>query len=623
MHARDALLAATAPLGGTPRAAQLEMADRIEAAIERGASVSIEAPTGTGKSFGYLVPAILSGRKAVVVTATKALQDQLDRKDLPYLAEHLDVDFTWALLKGRANYACRAQVDELRHQLAIGVDADRAGQILDWVDATSTGDQAELDVEGAVWSAMSMTSEECPGAQKCTYGKECFYEVARARAASADVVVTNTAMYGAHVASGGAVLPEHDVLIFDEAHGAEDALRNALCLSVDEMRLRQLANRAANVEEVATDDVERLRTAGLALDAALIGAGEGWLRRGPLADPALEGALADAVTVVTAMRAGLDRAIAKLGAATEANAEDRTRLERVRGVASATESDLTRVQAWVPADVCWIETARNRVTLRLAPLDVSRVLHTAAWADGVVGVLTSATLHPATGTRLGLETYDAVELPSPFDHRRQSLLYVPALPEPRMTAFRDAADAEIVRLLGASGGRALVLFTSYAAMKASAETVAAQVDVPILVQGEGSKAVLFDAFLADEATCLFATMSFWQGIDPAGSTCSLVIVDKIPFARPDDPVVSAQREAARADAFSTVDLPRAATLLAQGVGRLIRAEADRGVVAVLDCRLAEKSYRRALLDRLPPMKRTRDFTEVQAFFAAVDPALPA
>jgi ATP-dependent DNA helicase DinG len=216
-----------------------------------------------------------------------------------------------------------------------------------------------------------------------------------------------------------------------------------------------------------------------------------------------------------------------------------------------------------------------------------------------------------------LRECDHVALDSPFDFRSHALLYVPMLPVPSHPDFRAAADDEIVRLIEAAGGRTLVLFTSYGAMRASAAAVEARVDVPVLVQGAGSKAALLERFLTDEATCLFATMSFWQGIDPAGRTCSVVVIDKIPFPRPDDPVVAAQRDAAGTEAFAAVDLPRAGTLLAQGAGRLIRSRDDRGVVAVLDARLAEKSYRRRLLDRLPPMRRTRTFSHVEDFLNEV------
>jgi len=613
--AREALLAVTETLPGPPRSAQIEMVERIADAIDHQRSLSICAPTGTGKSFGYLVPVVLSEKKTVVITATKALQDQLDRKDLPFLAQQLDHDVSWAVLKGRSNYACRAKIDDLHHQLRIGVDTERAQALLDWVDETTTGDQAECDVDGAVWASMSMTSDECPGAQRCTFGADCFYEAARERAANVNVIVTNTAMYGAHIAAEGAVLPEHDVIVIDEAHGAEDSLRGALSLAVDAVRLRQFASRVTNEKGVA-NDVDRLRDAAQALDDALVARGDGWIRKGPASDPAIASALTNAATATTAIRSALDRAVAALPKGSDADTEERNRVERLRMIAQSTESDLSRLHAWAEGDVCWIASDRGRIQLHLAPLDIARILHSAVWSDGATAIITSATLDARTGARLGLRDYEAMELPSPFDHRAQAMLYVPTVAAPNAASFRAEADAEIVRLIEAAGGRTLALFTSYQAMRDSATAVAGAVDVPVLVQGEGSKAALLEQFLADEATCLFATMSFWQGIDPSGTTCAVVIIDKLPFARPDDPVVSAQRDAARAEAFVTVDIPRAATLLAQGAGRLIRSEDDWGVVAVLDSRLAEKSYRTHFLRALPPMKRTRTFEEVEAFLTA-------
>lgn len=606
----DVLASVTAALGGEPRPGQVAMVDAVARALGTGTAVAVAAPTGTGKSFGYLVPVILAGTRTVVVTATKALQDQLDRKDLPFLADHGGRAFTWALLKGRSNYVCRAKATELHLELESGHGTAATEALLDWLERTEVGDQAELDVDTPVhWPALSITSEECPGARKCAYGAECFYERARARAADADVIVTNTAMYGAHLASGGAVLPHHDVVVIDEAHAAEDALRGAMDTALDSVRIVAFANRVASVDEVLA---ERLRAAAAILDSALVGSEPGWLPDGPCALATIDAALLDVGTSVSAAVTAVRRAVP---AGDDGESDARTRAERLLAVATSTEADVARVRAWRDGDVSWIEADHGRTRLHLAPLDVAPLLEATAWGEGVTAVLTSATLDRTTPARLGLDRCDFVEVESPFDFRAHALLYVPELPVPGAPAFRARADDEIARVVGAAGGRSLVLFTSLRAMRDSAAAVAERVDVPILVQGDGSKAALFARFVEDEATCLFATMSFWQGIDPAGRTCSAVIVDKIPFPRPDDPVVAAQRAAAGADAFSAVDLPRAGSLLAQGVGRLIRSRDDRGVVAVLDARLAERSYRKALLDRLPPMPRTRSFADVERFLA--------
>lgn len=603
----------TAALGGESRPSQLEMVERIESALASDTPVAIAAPTGTGKSFGYLVPAVLSDETTVVVTSTKALQDQLDRKDLPFLARHLDHEFSWALLKGRSNYACLAKATELQFELETGHGADTATALLDWLDETETGDEADLPSDLEVnWSGLSMSSDECPGARKCSYGTDCFYERARLRAQNADIVVTNTAMYGAHLASDGAVLPEHDVVIIDEAHAAEDALRGAITVSIDAVRLESLASRISALDNAAADT---LRTSAAILDAALVGQEPGWLRKGPAAIDTIERALQDVASSVAAAVGAVRKEQQRFAANEESDAK--TKIERLLAIGTVTEAEVQRVRSWATGDVAWIETDRGRTFVRLAPLDVAPLLETSAWSQGVNAVLTSATLDRYTAARLGLSACEYLALESPFDHRANALLYVPELPDPRRADFRARADKEIARCITAAGGRTLVLFTSFQAMRASAAAVEELVDVPILVQGTGSKAGLLESFLDDEAACLFATMSFWQGIDPAGRTCSVVIVDKIPFSRPDDPVVSAQRDAAGPRAFTEVDLPRASTLLAQGVGRLIRSRDDRGVVCVLDTRLAEKSYRRQLLDRLPPMRRTRTFADVEAFLAEV------
>ena len=604
--------------GGSSRPGQEAMAEAVAKAVASGRHLVVQAGTGTGKTLAYLVPAILSGKRTVVATATKALQDQLAGKDLPFLTEHLDRPFAWAVLKGRSNYLCRQRLDEAlagEVQLSLGSSLDPADkpstadlqELADWAEVTLTGDRAELAREprSATWAAVSTGSDECPGATKCPRGDDCFAEDARHLAAAADVIVVNTHLYGTNLAAGGAVLPEHDLVVFDEAHQLEDTVSETTGAELTGGRLTALAHVVGGIiDDQSLKD--GLLAAGDRLAAALAPEVGTRLRRGPSEDLA---------SVLASSRARLDEAAAALRRIQSDAADVKTRKERALKAVTTLQADIDVTMDLTPDVVAWVEQPGREPKLCVAPLDVAPVLTEFVW-EHRTAVLTSATIPPGLAGIVGLDAAKVAEMDagSPFDFAADALLYCAAhLPDPRRPGYEEALHEELKALITAAGGRTLALFTSYRAMQAAADALRGELATPVLVQGDLPKPALTLAFAEDEATSLFATLSFWQGVDVPGRSLSLVTIDKLPFPRPDEPLLQARREQARAEAFATVDLPRAATLLAQGAGRLIRTSTDRGVVAVLDSRLANATYRWSIVNALPPMARTRHRAEAEAF----------
>jgi ATP-dependent DNA helicase DinG len=656
------------------------MAGAIAESIASGRHLVVRAGTGTGKTLGYLVPAILSGRRVVVATATRALQDQLAAKDLPFLERALGQPFTWAVLKGRSNYVCVQRLAELGNpgpggggrsdggtgetlvrlpgraedvdaaaagtggdegaagdapagtdgfataaggrvapaQLALDGLAERAdpaelAAIAAWAATTATGDRATLDAEPseAAWSAVSTTSRDCPGAQRCPRGDRCFTEAARARAAEADVVVVNLHLYGLDLASDGAVLPEHEVTIIDEAHVVDDIISATTGVELGSGRFTHLGRLLRGVLAEAGDTISGVHDSAGVLTGALAPHREQRLTR-PLPD-ALSGALA-------ALRRRVEQAQAALRNIPESAADDVTaRAIRARQAATALLDDLDAVSAPGDEHVLFVTGPEHAPALRLAPLDVAGLLRDRLWSRRPA-VLTSATLAPGFGPQLGLPqpADELLDVGSPFDYPANGLIYCAArLPRPTDPRWPDAAIGELAALIEAAGGRTLALFTSYKAMHRAVEALRRRLPYAVLAQGDLPKAALVARFAGEPETCLFATMSFWQGIDVPGESLSLVTIDRLPFPRPDDPLLQARREHAGPGAFATIDVPRAATLLAQGSGRLIRTSTDRGVVAVLDPRLATARYGPKIVATLPRMRRTRDRAEAEQFLRAL------
>ena len=627
--AADALARVTArlPGGGEARQGQLTMAGAIAAAIASGRHLSVAAGTGTGKSLAYVVPAVLSGKHVVVATATKALQDQLAAKDIPLVRAGLR-RFTSTVLKGRSNYLCLQRLNESRlagvqgslegDDRATGKRAEEVRRIFEWAETTATGDRAELDAEPdqRLWATFSVTADECPGAFRCPSGAECFAERARAEATAADIVVVNQHLLGADLASDGAVLPEHDVLIVDEAHALEDIVTESLGVSIGAGRLRSVAGaaRVALGGPRAAAEVDDLAGMAERLEETLLACPEERLAGPPAGDLG---------EVLALCRARLERVESQLGAALGPGdgrdlADAAQPAMRAMLAAGRLRTDIDRLASSDDDDVAWVDQG-TRPALRVAPIEVAPVLAERLFARQTV-VLTSATIPPGLAVHLGAppDELDVLDVGSPFAFDEHALLYCAAhLPDRRRDDAEQAIHAELARLIEAAQGRTLALFTSLGAMSRAADALRGRLAFPLLVQGEHGKATLLARFATEPAACLFATMGFWQGVDVPGSTLSLVVIDRIPFPRPDDPLIAARRERAGRDAFATIDLPRAATLLAQGVGRLIRTASDRGVVAVLDSRLATANYRWQLIRALPPMKRTKDRRVAEAFLAAL------
>ncbi len=660
-------VAAALPGGGEDRPGQLAMAQAVARAAEQGRHLVVQAGTGTGKSLAYLLPLVRSGRKTVVATVTKALQDQLATKDLPVLAAALAEGsrFRWAVLKGRANYVCRQRVAELGGRVtdpstvlpaalfdpaavAVGDErevppdvaearraedeetgtgaaspsggrlADQLRRLVTWADRTTSGDRAELDFEPdpRAWAAVSVTAHECPGAFRCPAGPDCFAEHARARAAAADVVVVNTHIYATHVASDGAVLPEHEVLVVDEVHAFEDVMTACLGVELTPGRIRASAAAARGLVTEAD--------APLADGVADVAVGVERALRPLVGRRVLLAETDDELLAVLELAAG--RVAALIGAlrrsATDDDLELGPRRSRAVLASSRLAEDIGQLQALGPDTVAWVEATGPsglQLTLRAAPVEVGDVLSERLW-PGVSAVLTSATVPPLLEERLGLPgaATDHLDVGSPFPYRECALLYCPTdLPDRRGPGAEAALHAELRLLIEAAGGRTLALFTSWRAMLGALDALSPSLPFTVLAQNDLPKPALLEAFSAEESACLFATMSFWQGVDVPGPTLSLVVLDRLPFPRPDDPLLQARRERVGEAAFRVVDLPRAATLLAQGAGRLIRSSADQGVVAVLDRRLATAGYGRVLLEALPPMRFTSHRSTAVSFLEGI------
>jgi ATP-dependent DNA helicase DinG len=606
------------PGGGERREGQREMADAVSTAIETHRHLFVQAGTGTGKTLAYLVPAIVSGRKTVVATATKALQDQLATKDLPFLDRTLGRAFSWTVLKGRSNYVCRQRVAEVQSgedgQLDLGVDAapasvrDEVRRLVAWAEHTETGDRAELAFEPSVaaWSAVSVGWDECPGALRCPMGEECLAEAARAKSEAADVVVVNTHLYGMHLAMHGTLLPEHELVVIDEAHQLEEIVSATTGIALAPSRFRFLARA---IRAVIADPE---------LVASLDDMADRWSEAiGPHLGERLPPPLPDDIAEALALaRTRIERAsIAVSAIPGDAPESVTTRKARAQKAILAVFEAVDIVSDVPSTMVAWVEGTLDAPRLEVAPIDVREVLGAELWPQHTV-VLTSATLPRTLPIRLGApdDTTELLDVGSPFDYEAHALLYCAAhLPDPRRPGYEAALHDELAALIEAAGGRTLALFTSWRAMQSAAAELRGRVEHTILAQGELPKPKLLSRFTEEHASCLFATMGFWQGIDVPGPSLSMVTIDRLPFPRPDDPLLQARRERAGPNAFAEIDLPRAAVLLAQATGRLIRSATDRGVVAVFDSRLATAGYRWDLVRALPPMRRTRHRDEVETF----------
>lgn len=604
------------PRGGEARSGQMQMAQGFEEAIASKRHAIIQAGTGTGKTLAYLVPAVLSNQKVLVATATKGLQDQLAQKDLPFLAENLGYPFSFAVLKGRNNYICKQRLVELDtgqetlNLAGLGdrTPADEVSELVRWAETTTSGDRAELAFEPSAqaWAAVSVGPRECPGAAKCPSGQHCFTEAARAAAHEADVVVVNTHLLGIDIARDQTVLPEADVVVIDEAHQLEEIISATSSTEIVASRFWTLAQAAAAIIADVSIPQQLGSTASLLNERMM-----------PLAGARLaeiDGDLREALIEARERTNSVLAAVRKVP--TNVAGDVPARRERALVAATALLDDLDVALDLPPSQVAWVEGNDSFVSLLITPIDVTGILRQGLWRRDTV-LLTSATIPTNFEISLGLgsESFDQLDVGSPFDYANQALLYCAVdMPDPRHENYQAALHKELEALMVAAGGRTLALFTSWRAMDDAAKHLGPRLPWKLYTQSDLPKTALVEAFSNDEESCLFATMGFWQGIDIPGPSLSLVTIDRLPFPRPDDPVLQARRERLGPKAFGLIDLPRAATLLAQGAGRLIRTSQDRGVVAVLDRRLAtSRNYRWQLINALPPMSRTKDRGDVTAF----------
>ncbi|MCU1693944.1 MAG: helicase, Rad3 [Mycobacterium sp.] len=663
------LAAAVAALGGTERSGQIEMAEAVERAFDSGEHLAVQAGTGTGKSLAYLVPAIAKAIEAnepvVVSTATIALQRQLVDRDLPRLADALTAELprrpVFALLKGRGNYLClnkihngSAESSEDRPQeelfdavatTALGRDVKR---LTEWSSDTETGDRDDVvpGVQDRSWGQVSVSARECIGATRCTFGTDCFAEKARAKAGSADVVVTNHALLAIDAIAEANVLPEHDLLIVDEAHELVDRVTSVATAELSATALGVAQRRAGRLVE--PELAQRFEAASATFSSAIHDAEPGRMDR-------LDDEMA---TYLTALRDAADKVRSAIDTAPGDPKAAAARNEAVTTLTDISDTASRILVSFGPAipdrtDVVWLdhEEARGagpalgvpprageseatrgssgsmRAILRVAPLSVANLLRGRIFDQSTV-ILTSATLtvggtFDAMARSWGLSGDDedpgwrGIDVGSPFAHAKSGILYVAAhLPPPGRDGAGSAEQLdEIEGLITAAGGRTLGLFSSIRAAKAATEAMRGRLDTPVLCQGEDTTMALVRRFAEDEETSLFGTLSLWQGVDVPGPSLSLVLIDRIPFPRPDDPLITARQRAIAAhggNGFMAVAASHAALLLAQGAGRLLRGVDDRGVVAVLDSRMATARYAGFLRASLPPFWSTTDAERVRA-----------
>jgi ATP-dependent DNA helicase DinG len=611
------------------RPGQVEMAEAVEAALAERKHLVVEAGTGTGKTLAYLVPAILSGRRIVVSTGTKNLQEQLFFKDIPFLQQHFSRPLRVCYMKGRANYACRKKIYDAENEPVLnGLEEVADFQVIRaWEKTTEIGDRAEirtLPENSSAWSKIDARRELCTG-QKCTQFERCFITLMHQRALESDIIIVNHHLFFADLAlkdeEFGGILPEYHAVVFDEAHEIEDVAGQYFGVSISNYRIDELRRDISVIGRIKgfgspeLDRVlQRLDDASMRF-FALFGNAEG---RRPF--HGREAFLESNEDRYRELLLSLELAGSHLKAL---NNPPEDVLPLFRRGEEARQTIQFLIESTDRSYVYWIERRGRGCFVQATPIDVAPLLTERLFDTVDTVVLTSATLAVAGGfdflqKRLGLRYARNLVVAGHFDYSRQALLYVPQhLPDPRDAAFTRSAADEILRVLKLTRGRAFVLFTSHQQMRLVHDRVSLELDYPTLLQGTGPKSSLLDEFRATPNCVLFATSSFWQGVDVPGDQLSCVIIDKLPFAVPSDPIVDARIRNVREEGgnpFYDYQIPQAAIALKQGFGRLIRSKSDRGLLVLLDNRISKQRYGQVFFDSLPGYSFTTSISDVENFF---------
>jgi len=619
------------------RPAQLQMAEAVHDAFAKHHHTVVEAGTGTGKTLAYLLPAICSGRRVVISTATKSLQEQLYQKDVPFLQKHFAPNLKVAVMKGRSNFLCLSKMHALADQPMLKgmeeVDAFR--QIRDWSKLTETGDRAELTFlpdDSELWSRIDARRDTCTG-KKCPEFEKCFLTQMQNRAKEADLIIVNHHLFFADLAlkqdDFGSILPEYSAVVFDEAHEMEDVASDYFGQQISNFRFEELARDADHAMRLTKTGsptllrrTQRIREKSRAFfDSFPPRDG-----RFPFTRQEREAFLEQHREAYDALLNACKAMETEFAALTQ-KPEELTRIAR-RSFEIRQEFSFL-FESNEKNYVYWFERRNKGVFLAATPIDISQILREKLFEAFDTVILTSATLTVAgrfefIRQRLGLDHAKECALPPEFDFQQQALLYLPQkMPDVRDAGFPGKAADEIVQLLELSQGRAFCLFTSYSQMNDLFERVRTRVEFPLMLQGTAPRSVLLERFKNTPNAVLFATASFWQGVDVPGEQLSCVIVDRLPFAVPSDPIVAARVRALQDEGrnpFSEFQVPEAVLALKQGFGRLIRAKTDRGVLALLDTRIQRMPYGKIFLESLPRYRRTNDLEDVSRFLSAASPA---